>query len=296
MIWVVGKGGVGKSTVATLLARHLAARGEDVLLVRLADRGLCAPLPAAPGVREIAVDGRSALDEYLAGVLPAALHGLVLRSELYRRFVAVAPGLEELLALGKIYDAARRGSERVVVDAPATGHGLATLRMPREVLQTFGESLVTREARRLDAELTARATTSVCVVTQPRALVVSETLELVEGLRALGLWPACLLINGCHDAPAGIATLLGAAPKASGLLAEALAAGRRRVALVTHEHAARRTLAAALPQLPALELPFAGAGRLDESAWLALDEVLDGALDGALGGALDELPARDTVP
>lgn len=269
VIWVLGKGGVGKSTVAAALAGYLAgrARSPQVVLVRLADRGLSERSPLVPGVRELAVDGESALAEYLSGVLPRTLHRRVVRSDLYARFVAIAPGVKELLAIGKIYDLARRrdhgglfSQTTVVVDAPSTGHGLAVLRMPDQVLRTFGEGLVAREAQRLTAELTRPDTSAICVVTRPAALPTHETLELVDGLGELGLDPAAVVLNAIHDAPAFAAGALSMRVGAPPLVARALAAGRRRARLVERERAACKALVASLPQTMLLELP-ALAGR-----------------------------------
>ena len=80
----------------------------------------------------------------------------VFTSRIYQYFVAAAPGLKELMTVGKIWyeaDASRSDGARrwdvVVVDAPATGHGLQYLRMPQAARDTFGAGLVQREARRV---------------------------------------------------------------------------------------------------------------------------------------------------
>ena len=115
VLFVVGKGGVGKSTVAALLAVALAARGKRVLLAQMGpgrrlgevlgvDGAAEAPAEVFPGLCFLAIDGEKALGEYLALVLPVKrVHRVVVGSKLYHHFVAAAPGLKELMTVGKIW-------------------------------------------------------------------------------------------------------------------------------------------------------------------------------------------------
>src|SRR5689334_2619065 len=116
VLFVVGKGGVGKSTVAALLAVALAERGKRVLLAQMGpgtrigevlgvDGGAAdSPAEVFPGLCFLTIDGESALSEYLGLVLPVKrVHKMVVGSKLYRHFVAAAPGLKELMTVGKIW-------------------------------------------------------------------------------------------------------------------------------------------------------------------------------------------------
>src|SRR6516225_5594904 len=151
LLVVVGKGGVGKTTVACALGLEAVRRGRSVLLCEV-DGVARAPqlLGAEPGalgqavatrtgVSVMAVEGRAALAEYLGMIIPVKrLLQSVFKSQLYQYFVAAAPGLKELMTIGKIWFEAERVDERsggrlwdlVILDAPATGHGLQYLRMP----------------------------------------------------------------------------------------------------------------------------------------------------------------------
>src|SRR6185295_17196289 len=108
VLFVVGKGGVGKSTVATALAVTLAEQGKRVLLAQMepsrrlaellgvrADGSSEGPVEALSGLHVLTVDGESALSEYLGLVLPVRrVQRMVVESKLYHHFVAAAPGLK----------------------------------------------------------------------------------------------------------------------------------------------------------------------------------------------------------
>ena len=139
--FVTGKGGVGKTTTAAALALLLARRGRRTLAVEMDAAGRLpallggtvssVPQEVRPGVHVLTVEGRAALEEYLGMIIPVKrLLSSVFSSRVYQYFVAAAPGLKELMTVGKIaYETTRDDGGRplwdaVVVDAPATGHGL----------------------------------------------------------------------------------------------------------------------------------------------------------------------------
>jgi len=220
VIFVVGKGGVGKSTVAALLAVALAERGKRVLLAQMGPGrrlgellGVAvetdAPTEVLPGLSFLTIDGGMALAEYLALVLPVKrLHRLVVTSKLYHHFVAAAPGLKELMTVGKIWYEEQLEStygrkwDAIVVDAPATGHSLQYLRMPEAALEAFGPGLVRREAQKVVDLLRDARRTVVCLVTTAEEMPVNETAEIHTQLRdRLGLPLGVLFVNRVHTAP-----------------------------------------------------------------------------------------------
>lgn len=225
--FVVGKGGVGKSTLTAALALESARRGLRTLVIEFGGHGGVArlfgiedprpgvPSVVAPRVTALSLEGDEALAEYLRMVVPIKrVLSAVFSSRLYRVFVAGAPGLKELMTVGKVwYEADRKlgGGEpvwqRIFVDAGASGHSLQYLQMPAAAAATFKSGLVHREAVRVQTMLVDPRRTCVHVVAIPEELPVTEACQIVEKLRgAVGLPLGTLFVNRCRTlAPAGAA-------------------------------------------------------------------------------------------
>ncbi len=213
LVFVVGKGGVGKSTVSAALALAAVRKGKRVLLVALdADdriRSLFGsgnargpqPTELAPGLFGMSVEGRSALEEYLRLIIPVRrVLSAIFESKVYQYFVAAAPGLRELMAVGKIwYEVDQRKWDLVVVDCPATGHALQYLRMPKTAYETFSTGLVHREAKRVWNLLSDPTVTAISVVTAAEEMPANETLEICRQLRGdLALPEGWMFVNRFH--------------------------------------------------------------------------------------------------
>jgi anion-transporting ArsA/GET3 family ATPase len=233
LVVVTGKGGVGKSTVAAALGLVAARRGLRTIVAEVSARddvsralgGEAAEHEEEllPGLHHISVDPQTAMEEYLVDQLPSrALADLLTSSRTFTYLTAATPGMRELLTIGKVWDLAqneRRTGERaydlVVLDAPATGHGLAVLGAPR----TFGEVAlagpIARQARTIDAMLTDPARTGVVAVARPEEMPVSEALDLERVLQAeLGVAVELFVVNALlpdRFTDADARTLAGAA-------------------------------------------------------------------------------------
>jgi hypothetical protein len=222
LLLVCGKGGVGKTTVAAVFALLAARRGRRVLLDAVGRE----PAPLA-GVTVAGIGGDAALDEYLARALPGPIHRRIVRSRLYRRFAAGAPGLADLMMLGKIADDARTGAwDLVVADIGATGHGLEMIGMPAAAASEFGPGRVLREVDRIRRELGDPGHTALIPVTTPEELAVDEARELGARAAELGIALGPVVINRVHGAPRSLAEVPAAPPRASLLVAEAVRRGR----------------------------------------------------------------------
>ncbi len=211
-----GKGGVGKSTVAAAFAWLASRTGRRVLLVELDTVSTVPNLfekppgrpyeeyPLAEGLATLHVDGRSGLDEYLHLVLKSRkLVDKITRSPIYQYFVNVAPGLKELMAVGKLWDLEQKrmpGSERpaydlIVVDTPATGHVLSYFQMPMTSAET-AKGFVRREARKVAELLQDPERTAFNIVTLLAETPVTEAVELHrKATGELGLPIGCLFVN-----------------------------------------------------------------------------------------------------
>jgi anion-transporting ArsA/GET3 family ATPase len=223
-----GKGGVGKSVVGAALALAARERGKRVLLVEVA-----APLGAAhllagrgrapggrppssghenevlPGLFTANLDPAAVMDEYVRHVVKLDLLARrILESPVYRRFFAAAPGLKELMILGKVMvleEARARFSPKplfdlIVLDAPATGHGLAFLKVPLAASTAVPVGPVGHNARRVLRLLRDSRRTALVVVAVPEEMAVVEAVEF-HGLATeeLKIAPAALVLNACHE-------------------------------------------------------------------------------------------------
>ncbi len=234
LLFLVGKGGVGKTTVATALALTSAQQGKKTLLIEFDGNTRAARVLGLPPLDEptdvlrqvsptffiLSTTGQAALEEYLRLIIPAKrLLRVVTESRLYQYFVAAAPGLKELLTMGKVwYEERRRDPETqqprweiLIVDMPATGHSLQYLRMPRAARDTFGAGLVQRESERILTLFRDAEKTAVNLVTIPEELPVSETQDTYRQLTEdLDLPLGVLFINRVHHCPLPLAVLADA--------------------------------------------------------------------------------------
>jgi anion-transporting ArsA/GET3 family ATPase len=209
---VTGKGGVGKSTVSAVLARRMAAPGRRVLVVEVDPReNLHQLLGAPPSGGEIADVGgglslqhlkpRSVVDRVIEErVRIGAVVRRVQASAVYEHFVDGAPGLKELAIL----EHARRQLDEgrfatVILDAPATGHGVSMLRAPLLVAEVVQGGPFGRIAAGIAELVSDPGRSAVVVVTQAEEMPVQEALELRRMLaEELDRRPDLLVVNGLY--------------------------------------------------------------------------------------------------
>ena len=204
LLFVTGKGGVGRSTVAAALGLVAARRGLRTVLAEVAGQerlsralgGEAAgfeEVELAPGLFTISIDPEHALEEYLRVQMPArAMAEVLSASRAFQYFAAATPGMRELLTMGKLWELAQvqrrtRGAEPfdlAIVDAPATGHGLAILRAPATFAQVARVGPIAHQAGAIHAAITDRSHTGVVAVAHAEEMPVTETLDLRDALRA----------------------------------------------------------------------------------------------------------------
>jgi anion-transporting ArsA/GET3 family ATPase len=199
IIFVTGKGGTGKTTVAAGLGWAAARRGRRTVVCEIGGGpSRLAPLlgrpdgfsedPALDGLLGTArIEPDAALDEWLRGHVGRAAGRLLGRSHGFRAFVAAAPGARELIAMGKAWDLAggpsrSSRSDLVIVDGPSTGHALALLAAPSTFARIGGPSPLGRDAQKLVRLIGSARALAVLGVAQPTELAVAETLELDAGV------------------------------------------------------------------------------------------------------------------
>jgi anion-transporting ArsA/GET3 family ATPase len=205
LLFVTGKGGVGKSTVAAALGALAAAEGRRVVVAEVARRADVEHAVLAAGADHVSIDPQDAMEEYLVDQLPRPLAELLKSSRAFGYLAAATPGMRELLTAGKLWELAQdvrrtpgaQPYDLVVVDAPATGHGIALLEAPGTFAAAAKVGPIARQGGVIAAMLSDPAQTAVVAVTTAEEMPVNETLALRDGLRdRIGLDPALVVVNG----------------------------------------------------------------------------------------------------
>ena len=204
LLIVSGKGGVGKSTLCSAFALSASRMGKRVLVVEMDEKERISRLFGTP---EVGYEGAFVHPNiYVRNLLPTlAMNELVetqvsvktlakqiLGSPIYSYFVAAAPGLKEFVTLGKIMmleDEKERGGKPkydiIIVDAPATGHGVAFLRVPFAAADVLNVGWVRKQADRIINLITDPEKTTLNIVTLPEEMPVNETIEMCQSVEDL---------------------------------------------------------------------------------------------------------------
>src|SRR3984885_9905961 len=212
---VTGKGGVGKTTVCAALAMHLAQKNKRVLVAMCnAKERLSVMLGSdligadvsnvAQNVWAVNMDPERAVEDYgLMTLKSRTLFRLLFDNKYVRTFFSAVPGLHEWAMLGKAWwhtteldDSGRPRFDTVILDAPATGHGLDMLRVPKVIVDVVPPGLLRRDAERAWALFQDPKTCAIVLVTLPEEMPTTETIELARALGELGLPVSRVVVNG----------------------------------------------------------------------------------------------------
>ncbi len=196
LLFVTGKGGVGKTSVAAALGLLAATHGKRSLVCEVdakgdlafafeADRLRFKPREVQPGLWAMAMDTEQSLREYLNLQLHLPLVGRIGPLARSLDFVAsAAPGVKEILTVGKLTYEVRRGSfDIVIVDAEASGHIVAQLAAPETIAGLVQVGVVRDQTRWMLDILNDPERTGVVIVTNPEEMPVTEAIELAGALR-----------------------------------------------------------------------------------------------------------------
>jgi anion-transporting ArsA/GET3 family ATPase len=281
LVIVAGKGGVGKTTVTAALARAAAGVGLRVLVIEVEGKSglasmfgaddlmydeqvLQAPVDGGRGeVRARTITADLALVDYLHDHGLRRLSGRLARTGVLDVVSTAAPGIEDILVLGKVKQLERSGQfDLLLLDAPAAGHAVTFLQSASGLLDAVAVGPIHAQARDVLEMLTDPTRCQVVLVTLPEETPVNELVDTAYRLEdRVGLSLGPVVVNGCSTDLAGLAVDPADAAAAigevldddtAGALRRAAAFRRARVEL-QHEQVGR--LAERLP-LPQIELPF----------------------------------------
>jgi anion-transporting ArsA/GET3 family ATPase len=237
----------------------------------------------APDLYAVTVDPQHALEEWLGRQVGGGALKIMTRSQAFNYFVAAAPGAKELITIAKVWELAQlerwskssRTYDLVIVDAPASGHGIAMLRTPA----TFGDIArvgpIQRQAYKVRDMLRDPSRTGYVAVALPEELPVNETIELqdrvveatgldLDAVVVNGVWPARLPGDGLEAARA-----VAAKSSSPGALEAAISAEERARVHASQVRRLRREARA-----PVLTLPFLFQTELELDDYAELGEKL----------------------
>jgi anion-transporting ArsA/GET3 family ATPase len=231
LILVSGKGGVGKSILTATLGQRARSNKKRALLVEI---GPSSRLPSFFGIKNTpaqritnllpAGDGKPALDtillepekcmqEYLElKIKIKTIARIFAETKVFAVLLRVAPGLNDLVTAGKIYhEVIKKVSENnspydlVVVDAPATGHGLSFLSAPKNYAELFPSGPIHDDAKDMVRIFTDPVNTGVFLVTLPEEMPVTETVEFTKSLDTkFNMKVDAIVLNKLFEAPSSI--------------------------------------------------------------------------------------------
>jgi anion-transporting ArsA/GET3 family ATPase len=203
LVFVTGKGGVGKTTVAVALGLRAAVEGKRTIVCEVSSQENASRMfeHTEVGFHEvemeenlwsISIDPDESMREYVLLQLKVrAMRDMLFRSRIFNYLAAATPGLKELVTIGKIWELAQldrkvksgRKYDLVIVDAPATGHGIGFLQTPRTFAAIARVGPIHSQAQQLDRLITDREHTGVAIVALPEEMPVNESATLERDLR-----------------------------------------------------------------------------------------------------------------
>ncbi len=217
LLFVTGKGGVGKSVVTAAVGLAAARAGRRVLLCDLDQRPTFSvffgvddlgdePVEVEPNLWVTRIDPQAALMEFITRLVPSRrIAGAIVKNRIMDAFFSAAPAVNEVASLYRLYrlSSPKAGDwDMVLVDMPATGHAVTYLRVPYIMARLIRLGFAARLLEKIDARIRDRSVTGVLLVTLPEELPVNETVELWQKLKqSVGLTPDGVVINCVHGSP-----------------------------------------------------------------------------------------------
>ena len=219
LVFVTGKGGTGKTIVSAALGLVAARQGKRTMVCEVAEQNRIPALfgregagfsevELAENLYAISVDPEHAREEWLKFQLHSgALAGVLNGSRIFSYLAAAAPGLAELVTVGKLWELAQLERKTakaspydiVIVDAPATGHGVAMLRAPKTFRDVARVGPVASQANKIHKFLANPRQTAVVAVALAEDMPVNETLDLADRLdEEMGQHLQAIVVNAVY--------------------------------------------------------------------------------------------------
>jgi hypothetical protein len=212
---VVGKGGVGRTLVASALALRAARDGKRTLLLEINAPDDCArrlgvppaidvPKEVLPNLWLCRMTPEGSLKEYALLILKfKALYNLVFENRLVKYLLRSIPSMGEFTMLGKAWyheneknDDGTPRFDRIIVDAPATGHAITFLSVARTVADITPPGVMQEASEKMAKVIESPTDSALHVVTLPEEMPVNEGLEMLAAAKTkLRMAPGVGVVN-----------------------------------------------------------------------------------------------------
>lgn len=216
LLFVMGKGGVGKTTTSIALALAAARAGKRILLAEVGDSDAIGrlfqgpiltehPRELEPNIFGARINPRAELEAYVrTHVSPTFIANKIIRSRLFDYLFEAAPGLKEVMSLGRLWrwetnadNIPNAAFDLIIVDAPATGHALSLLRLPDILIDMIRIGPVAHQIQNLKRLLKNFQKTRLVLVTLPEELPINETVELFAAAEQTLEMPVAVTFINC---------------------------------------------------------------------------------------------------
>ncbi len=219
LLFVVGKGGSGKTTISAAIGLAAGRMGQKVLLVETGEADAVGhvfqretlphvPEKISPGMWGARIHPKSVLEEYIhVHIGFKFISNAITRASLFEHLADATPGLKDVMTLGQIWRFEKETAgyddyryDMIIVDAPATGHGLSLLRQPRTLIDMLRLGPIANQTRAVQALLKDREKTGIALVTLPEELPVNEAVEFMKQAdEELQMPVDTMIINKVYD-------------------------------------------------------------------------------------------------
>ena len=207
--FVTGKGGVGKSTYAAVLAAQFAQQKKKTLLVEIGERSFYSsvfgknitykPVQVAANLEVAHWSASECLKSYVLSLVKVqAIYKLFFENPVSRSLIQVAPALSELAVMGQITSSPRQlgpHGDHEMVDAYATGHFLNLVMSPKAMADTIKVGPMHDQSIKMDEVLRNSEMCHCHIVTLAEELVLTESLELDAAIKKEFGWKTEFVLN-----------------------------------------------------------------------------------------------------
>lgn len=199
LIFITGKGGVGKTTLAWSTALACSKHGKRVAVAAWNPYGSEKPPFDFPGIDFVGLETLACFREYILKILRfEKIYQTIFDHQVLRSFVQAAPGLSETVISGKIWSLVDSDTyDLVVVDLPSSGHTVTFFQSPLGIYDLFPVGFIHRESKKI-IEFFQSEQARIDFVTLPEELPTTETRELYKSLRTVANLPFGFIhLNHC---------------------------------------------------------------------------------------------------